>query len=558
MLSNLPTINDWIFELESNYTIIDVINCDAYKPNSVDLYNRIKQNYRPEFSKNDRIIITFSKDYYKDQNPVIMLQSIQTMLNEIDISNYFVCIVTTNPDVADNYDWVLKNISTDPIPLHLYKASGDYINLQSDYIPYKKFSGLGTNSQVINSMTDLQKSLFLNSKNFCILPWVSLYTKSHNSVTPCCWFDDSLGNANINSLEEIWNGDKLKQLRLDMLAEKSVPACKRCYIKEQVYKDDTVYRASYNRQFINEFQVVESTNSDGSLDTFDLKLINYKHDNLCNLQCRMCNSDYSSSLHTVELALNESKGTSAHRIGGRSKTDLYEQFTKHVDSIQQIIFEGGEPLMIKETYDFVDLLDQRQRHDVQLMYITNMTQRNAGKRDIFDTWTNFKNICVYASVDAENDKAVYLRPGTKWDHILNFRKEMIERRPDIFFCVHSTLTILNALHMPDFHRSWVEQGLVSPEHWLVNTLVTPHYLNVTTAPQYLKDQIKEKYRKHLEWLRPLDPFGKSSSGYISVLHALNTDNVFDSDLFWTEIEKRDQYYDIRLLDYFPELVDLTH
>jgi MoaA/NifB/PqqE/SkfB family radical SAM enzyme len=484
----------------------------------------------------------------------MMLQSIQTMLNEIDISNFFVCIVSTNPDIDSNYDWIAKNISTDTIPVHLYKASGEYTNSISTYTAYQKFSGLGNNNDIVDQMSDHEKHLLLESKTFCILPWISQYTTPDNRVNPCCRFLGSLGDAGTHSLEEIWNNSKTRQLRLDMLEEKPVDDCNTCYIKEGVYKDDTVFRASYNRDFIEHFKKVTNTNSDGSLDQFELKQLNYKPNNLCNLQCRMCSSSYSSSLYQVERAIGKTV------IGGalkKSNPTLLEQYTKHIDHLQQIIFEGGEPLMMKETYDFVELLDKHKRHDIQLQYITNMTHTGLGKRNALDLWRNFTNIIIYASLDAEHDRGLYLRPGSyKWNQIVNFRRQMIEQRPDIFFCVQSTLTLLNALHMPDFHRHWVEQGLVDAEHWIVNTLTNKQYLKVTTAPEYLKDQIRKKYRKHLEWLRPIDPYGKSTSGYISILHALDVNDQFDPQLFWKEIELRDRYHSVKLLNTFPELSGL--
>ena len=554
MISNLPTVDNWIIELEKQYTVVDVINCDVYSPNGIYLFNRIKSSYRKEFNRDERIILTITNDYHKDQHPVMMLQSIQTMLNEIDISNSFVCIVSTNQDIDSNYDWVIKNISTDPIPVYLYKASGEYTNSISTYTAYQKFSGLGNNSDIVDQMSDHEKHLLLESKTFCILPWISQYTTPDNRVNPCCYFLGSLGDAGTHSLEEIWNNSKTRQLRLDMLEEKPVDDCNTCYIKEGVYKDDTVFRAGYNRNFIEHFKKVTNTKSDGSLDQFELNQLNYKPNNLCNLQCRMCSSRYSSSLYQVERAIGKTV------IGGALKQynpSLLEQYTKHIDHLQQIIFEGGEPLMMKETYDFVELLDKHKRHDIQLQYITNMTHTGLGKRNALDLWRNFTNIIIYASLDAEHDRGLYLRPGSyKWNQIVNFRRQMIEQRPDIFFCVQSTLTLLNALHMPDFHRSWVEQGLVDAEHWIVNTLTNKQYLKVTTAPEYLKDQIRKKYRKHLEWLRPIDPYGKSTSGYTSILHALDVNEQFDPELFWKDIELRDKYYNVKLLDSFPELVDL--
>ena len=554
MISNLPTVDDWITDLEKQYTVVDVINCDDYSPNSIDLYNRIKSNHRLRFDPNDRIILTITKDYHKNQYPVMMLQSIQTMINEIDISNFFVCIISTNPDIDSNYDWIAKNISTDTIPVHLYKASGEYINSSSTYTVYQKFSGLGNKSGIIDQMSDREKYLLLESKTFCILPWISQYTTPDNRVNPCCRFIGSLGDAGKNSLEEIWNNSKTRQLRLDMLEEKSLPSCSSCYLKEQTYKDETTFRASYNRDFIEHFKKVTNTNSDGSLDKFELNQLNYKPNNLCNLQCRMCTSEFSSSLHQVERELGKTV------IGGAFKQNnpnLLEQYTKHIENLQQIIFEGGEPLMMKETYDFVELLDRHKRHDIQLQYITNMTHTGLGKRKVLDIWRNFTNVIVFASLDGEHDRGLYLRPGSyKWSQVVDFRRQMIAQRPDIFFCVQATLTLLNALHMPDFHRNWVEQGLVDAEHWIVNTLTNRQYLKVTTAPEYLKDQIRKKYLKHLEWLRPLDPYGKSSSGYISILHALDVDDKFDPDLFWKEIEQRDRIHNANLLDSFPELVDL--
>jgi hypothetical protein len=110
--------------------------------------------------------------------------------------------------------------------------------------------------------------------------------------------------------------------------------------------------------------------------------------------------------------------------------------------------------------------------------------------------------------------------------------------------------------MPDFHRNWVEQGLIDADQWIVNLLTNKQYLRVTTAPEYLKDLIREKFQKHVEWLRPLDPYGKSTTGYMAIIHAMDNNETFNPKLFWKEIEQRDKIYNVKLLDVFPELVDL--
>ena len=58
------------------------------------------------------------------------------------------------------------------------------------------------------------------SKNICLNPWLSCSIQSNGTVSSCCfsWGDDEgniYGNLYEQSLEEIWNGEKVKRLRED-------------------------------------------------------------------------------------------------------------------------------------------------------------------------------------------------------------------------------------------------------------------------------------------------------------------------------------------------------
>ena len=185
-----------------------------------------------------------------------------------------------------------------------------------------------------------------------------------------------------------------------------------------------------------------------------------------------------------------------------------------------------------------------------------MTKFKLKGRNIFDAWKNFTNISIGASLDAEGPRGNYLRTGTVWEDVVEFRQEMIKQRPDIDFHVSATTSIINVLHVPDFHRSWVEQGFIQPYQFNIQTLYNPAWLNIETAPQYLKDQIREKYTRHLEWLRSIDTEGRATFGFQSILEQIKTDRKFDSQLFWNNILPLDKYHNANLLDNFPELVDL--
>lgn len=53
-------------------------------------------------------------------------------------------------------------------------------------------------------------------KGVCLNPWMSVSVQSNGNVSSCCfgWGDENVyGNLNEQSLEEIWNGEKVKKLR---------------------------------------------------------------------------------------------------------------------------------------------------------------------------------------------------------------------------------------------------------------------------------------------------------------------------------------------------------
>ena len=549
-------IDQQIAELTSQFKVLDVINCDDYLPTSVDLYSHIKKLHKDAFESNERIVFLITKDYYKnDLLCGVMLQSIQAIINDIDISNYFVCIVTNNPKIKTEYQWVLDNISTDKISVHINECSGEYHRLddanQVAYIKYQKIE----NTDLVDSLTEKHKKLLFESDSFCMIPWTSIMIDPSSIVKPCCVSTEVLGDCSKNSLEQIWNSDATKQLRKNMLSGKKSKSCESCYTIENLGRD--TLRKTINRRFINQVDKIECTEDDGFLKNYSLNYIDARFNNLCNLSCRSCGPNSSSSWYQPAVAIGQlDKSVKALRVAGKHTHDIFDQLIQHIDSIECIYFAGGEPMMIDQFYQLVEELDRCGRHDVELIYNINMTKSSLRGKSIFDTWKNFKKISIGASLDGEYQRGEYLRTGQNWNDVVDFRKEMLTNRPDIDFYISATTSILNALHLPDFHRSWVDQGLINPEDFNIQILFGPEYLRVDRAPLYLKNLIKEKYYIHLEWLRPRDSVGRAVYGFESILKYLDNNAEFNAVEFWNKINPLDHYYGHNLILTFPELANL--
>ena len=72
----------------------------------------------------------------------------------------------------------------------------------------------------IKDMTAREKELLLDSETFCILPWMHLHAYPDGRAYPCCFGFDPypVGNLNKDSMETVFNNDKMKTLRKNMLA----------------------------------------------------------------------------------------------------------------------------------------------------------------------------------------------------------------------------------------------------------------------------------------------------------------------------------------------------
>ena len=556
--SNPTLLTDYLHQYYSQDTgTLGIINCDFFDPNSEHLVNKLQSLYRECYENDQKIVFLLTKDYYQQQQPAgIMLQSIQRLVKHIDISNFFIHLITTNSEIQEEYSWVLSNISTDPVPFKIIKVTGEFTKVL-DHNKELFFPSLAVRkSRDLDLLSDRQTDFLFKSKTFCMLPWVSMYVKTDSNVAVCCRSTQPIGDCSKQTLTEIWNDQPIRQLRLDMLNNKKIDSCQYCYYAEEVITDKKSNRRESLAEYAHLIDLVDKTHVDGSLSAPPIWLTT-KINNLCNQSCRMCNPVSSSSWHKPAVYLDLlPKDSKPLLIAGKNKKEMVSQITEYLPTLQRITFEGGEPLMIEEFWNIIEKLDQLEKYDISLTYNTNLTKSRFKNKSIFDYWKKFNKVYVRASLDAQESRAEYLRPGARWHNVVKFRQEMMEKSPNVFFEINATLSILNALHIPDFHKSWVDQGLIEPRSLHIGFLTSPQYLNVRTAPAYLRNLIVEKYKKHLEWLIPLDPYGKSISSFQSAIEFISSPLDFNPKLFWQEIAKLDHYYGVDLLTTFPELKDL--
>jgi organic radical activating enzyme len=405
-------------------------------------------------------------------------------------------------------------------------------------------------------LTEREQFLLHKSKTFCIYPWIHLHAYPTGEAYPCCHAEMKpgvVGNCRTNTLEEIWHGEPMQKLRSDMLSETPHAACTRCY--EQEESGFFSGRKSANKHHGHHVKKLEA-------NPFEMTYWDIRFSNLCNLKCRSCGHIFSSQWYQDQARLagpDWKERNSVLNYAGRTETDMWTQLIPHLDYVEQIYFAGGEPLMMAEHYNILDELERRGRFDVRLIYNTNFTQVKLKDRTVFDYWKRFKSVAVGASLDAMGPRAEYIRKGTDWDQVERNRRQMLETCPDVDFYISPTLSIMNAWHLPDFHREWVDLELIRPQDLNVNILQDPAYLRIDMATADYKQKLVAKYRAHLDWLRPQDALQRATVGFESAVNFMTaTDNTHLLPQFWSKTRELDAIRNEDILKVIPELDELCN
>lgn len=317
----------------------------------------------------------------------------------------------------------------------------------------------------------------------------------------CCVSDTNLpiGNFNTSSLKELWNSEKLREVRTKLLRDEPLPECRRCYSLENDAKISTL-RNQVNQSYGSKFwHLVESTGPEGEVEKLNMAYLDIRFSNLCNLRCRSCGPELSSAWSPDETALAGFK-----RLPTVIQVDeperLWNELRPLLNQVESVNFAGGEPLLHEEHYKILSHWIESGHVKHSLSYTTNFTNLAFKDWDVLKLWPHFSNINVYASLDASGARGEYMRKGTKWDRVIKNRKSLAKACPKVNFYITPTIGVFNVWHFPDFLDTWLTRGLVRPNRIETNFITRPTFLDMRILPKDFLDRVSDKYNDTLRGL----------------------------------------------------------
>jgi len=371
----------------------------------------------------------------------------------------------------------------------------------------------------------------MTNNTICPIPWIHLGIQQNGDLRQCCQmissphgkFFDQAGKAikfDKENIDTIQNHPSLKKIRKEMIEGQKPAACNLCWTEES---DGITSKRQHMLQIYPISEHLSNTSADGTVTEHNLKYIDLRLGNLCNLKCRSCGPSDSSLWVDDYATLNQVDNRASLNYYNSHRYDLIKTHkgwqidsndfnwhenpnfhtwleTKITNGLDRIYFTGGEPTINKQHLKILNrIIELSSASNITLEYNTNMV---AIPPSLLDLWKHFKSINIGASIDATGTLAKYIRYPGRWQDV--------EKNCDMigYSQIHqlrggiaTTVSILNIRHFLELTKWVINKNYNNFDRfpsWHV--LHGPEYLNIQALPLHVKHEISIEYQDFYAWI----------------------------------------------------------
>ena len=265
------------------------------------------------------------------------------------------------------------------------------------------------------------------ANNFCPLPFTGIFYQN-NSASPCCAMKTKPASPN-----EYRASKETRKLQQDFIEGLKSDRCNNCWVKE----------SNGSKSIRNYFTEPR--------DLTKITHMELRESNLCNFSCRMCNASDSVVIEREVKRFPELQSFFESNNDVATSDENWKQIFELAKDVESINLTGGEPMLMKRYYDFLDHLVAIGNKNVKINIYTNGSVFN----NIFsEKLLNFPNATLYFSIDAVGKVAEYQRHGGTWNtirqNIISYSQLPIRMR------LHSTITAYSILDVSNLADYFIE------------------------------------------------------------------------------------------------------
>jgi MoaA/NifB/PqqE/SkfB family radical SAM enzyme len=337
----------------------------------------------------------------------------------------------------------------------------------------------------------------------------------------------------------------------------------------------------------------EHCKSDGSIEFSNLRHIELRFSNACNMACLHCSTVYSSGwmsklknyqttaedkfyrLHQLTKEMHGINGvTTSIDLDNDQVEKIVKDLNKNFTCLERVDFAGGEVLYQKQFFHCLSFLkDHPNAKNMNVTFHSNFNVDFDPKK-LSDLLANFKSSKIMISIDAGTNIYPYFRTGD-WRKLQSNLEKFREINNFTQVCAVCTTSIYQMMDIENVFESLLTLDF----DWINSSIVyTPRYINPSLIRYHFKDEILqdldetekkinqifknrldnfEESKKLRTWSEDHKIFSDIHSAKISLKNIKNY--VFNTSLdysnyksFLKYIEKTDTIWGQNFNDYFKK------
>ena len=258
----------------------------------------------------------------------------------------------------------------------------------------------------------------------------------------------------------------------------------------------------------------------------------FARNDTCNLGCYMCFPKFSTIRQRDVAAIPDvslrDEFVSRERKEDEVQVSRIEEVIEAAEHISILELIGGEPLYIKECFEFIEkLVKEADCSDMELSIFTNLSVLNNKDKNFLDYSKHFRKITFKVSFDGIGKYNEYIRKRSIFKDLeQNILYVKNASNCDIF--VWTTISMLSILRFDEVEK-WCKDKNLKYEY---NILKDPKMLSIIHLPDPIKEELKIRFSHELDIVNALNAqrddikFQKAMS-YIKSLDKIYKSNVFD-------------------------------
>lgn len=367
---------------------------------------------------------------------------------------------------------------------------------------------------------------------------------------------------------------------MDIVNHRAMSACRGCYLEEdhggnsRRHKENqksAIFQQAFEisvRQSPGWQHFNHSANNNGFTNNLPIDL-HIDLGNFCNLACKMCNAQASSTIASQEVrwGIESSRPylgtnwTADEQVWLSFKTQLLE-----IHGLNNIHFMGGETLLTPRLENLVDWLIQHDRLDVCLSFVTNGTVYNSR---LLEKLKNFRRVGIEISIETLTAHNAYQRQGTDTSKVLDniAQYQQWSNGNSITVSLRPAPSLLTIGYYPTLLQFAYQNNLIVKSNLCYN----PKFLYAIYLPDPVKKLYLSKYQDFVTKYKTVtaldinvsDP--NNSSAVVAqeaqmCMNILQQPSPGDSEtqlaIMVDHCRKWDKVYGLDARKLYPELVDV--